>query len=58
MICGVLQGSIPEPLIFIIYVNNSCQTLEFLKPIMFDDGTKLFRKRKTVKTHFEGKDQA
>ena len=58
MICEVLQGSIQEPLIFIIYVNNSCQTLGFLKPIMFDDGTKLFRKRRTVKTLFESKYQA
>ena len=52
IICGVPQGSILGPLLFIIYVNDLCQTSEFLKPIMFADDTNLFCKSKTVKTLF------
>ena len=52
IICGVPQGSILGPLLFIIYVNDLCQTPEFLKPIMFADDTNLFCKSKTVKTLF------
>ena len=50
--CGIPYGSILEPLLFIIYVNDLCQTSEFLKPIMFADDTNLFCKSKTVKTLF------
>ena len=52
IICGVPPGSILGPLLFIIYVNDLCQTSEFLKPIMFADDTNLFGKSKTVKTLF------
>ena len=58
IICEVPQGSILRPLLFIIYVNDLCQTSEFLKPIMFADDTNLFCKSKTVKTLFESKYQA
>ena len=44
VICGVPQGSILGPLLFIIYVNDLSQTSEFLKPIMFADDTNLFCK--------------
>ena len=47
-----LKGSILGPLLFIIYVNDLCQTSEFQKPIMFADDTNLFYKSKTVKTLF------
>ena len=52
IICGVPQGSILGPLLFIIYVNDLCQASEFLKPIMFVDDTNLFCKIETVKTLF------
>ena len=52
IICGIPQGSILGPLLFIIYVNDLCQTSEFLKPIMFADDANLFCKSKTVKTLF------
>ena len=52
IICGVPHGSILGPLLFITYVNDLCQTSEFLKPVRFADDTNLFCKSKTVKTLF------
>ena len=58
VICGVPEGSIFEPLLFIIYVNNLYQTSDFLKPFMFAGNTNLLYKSICQGSPFEGKYQA
>ena len=50
--CGVLQGSVLEQILFILYINDLCFVSQFLEPIMFADDTNLFCSNKKTKPFF------
>ena len=51
--CGVPQGSILGPLLFLIYVNDLHNASKVLDFILFADDTNLFYSNKNLKTLFE-----
>ena len=50
--CGVSQGSILCPLIFLIFANDLQHITKFLDPIMFADGTDLFYSNSNINELF------
>ena len=51
--CGVPQGSILGPLLFLLYVNDLQHSSQILTPIMFADDTNLFYSHKDLKILFQ-----
>ena len=52
VVCGVPQGSILGPLLFILCVNDLCRVSNILEPIMFADDTNLFFSPRNIKELF------
>ena len=49
MICGVPQGSIFGPLLFLIFINDLCHSTPLLEAILSADDTQLFYSHNNIK---------
>ena len=52
VICGVPQGPILGPILFLIFINNLCHSTPLLEAILFADDTNLFYSHNNVKELF------